>query len=275
MLHLPRVSRRMIPVTALVALLATGGAHAVLADTPTPTPPGAAATTAPATTPSATTTPSQRPGPGPKGNFPGGFPGSRGRFGDPTARASALIDRAKSDLANAQGKMDTTQVQAWLNQAATALSAAQSAQSSNKTFEARADAGAAQELALAAETQIRAKTGTTPTPSATPTNRPTGSNGTPTIPPQARTSRALAGTYRALIEERDSLQASNPGGNWSSILSDAEGFYKDAYSAYNASNYDQASVDARIAGHLGRAVGLAVSATKDPTQPVTVPAPNF
>ena len=110
-----------------------------------------------------------------------------------------------------------------------------------------------------------------PTPPAPPV-QPTGA----TAPsPQARVSRDLAHSYADIVSQRDALNAANLGGFWSDVLKQAEDQYKDAYTAYQAGNYDQAAASVQVADHLARAIDHALHVSSDPSKPVSVPAPQF
>lgn len=267
MVRFPR--RQATRVLGLAALLAIGPATGVYAATPTVTPTPAVARTVstggqPTATPrSSATQPAPPPGPhGPKG-------------GDPLTHAQATLGKAQTDLAAAQGKLDVSEPASWLDAARAALANATSARSAGNLNQAREQAGSAIELANAADDFLVAKLGSALPSQVNRPRPPALPPGATTVSPQARVSRDLARTYGDIVNQRDALQTAKLPTPWPTILSQAEGLYKDAYAAYQAGHYDQAASDAHIAGHLVHAIAHAVQTTTEPNQPVSVPAPNF
>ena len=273
-----RFIQHVVQVAVVSVLLGIGPTYSVLAETPAP---GSASQTVATATPSVTGTvpaaatarpvaamqsePGARP-PAPKRGPKGGAP---------VARAQQEIDRTKTDLAAAQGKMDLSLAQGWLNQASSLLQIAESDQGASKIGKAREEAGAAQELAKGADELMVAKLGSQLPSQANKPAPPAPPSGAPTVSPQARASRDLANTYRDIINQRDMLSSMNLGAPWPDVLKQAEDQYSVAYNAYQSGNYDQASASVRVAGHLAHAIDHAVHASTDPSQPVSVPAPQF
>ena len=273
---MPRISRSVrwvVQIAAVSAVFAIGPVYGVLAQSTTPSATSQATSTATPTAGSAAATPKIGPAskPGPKG-------GRGPNGGDPISRAGNEVTRAKTDLAAAQGKMDVSLVQSWIDQAAALLQSAQSDQIAGKGAAAREEAGSAQELAMAADQLMVTKLGSQlpsqanrpapPTPPAPP-------SGTTAPSPQARVSRDLAHTYKDILSQRDGLNAANLGSSWPDVLKQAEDQYKDAYTEYQSGNYDQAAASIQVAGHLARAIDHALHVSSDPTKPVSVPAPQF
>ena len=264
MIKISKSARQVIQIAVVSTILAAIPASGVFAQTATPTPTTQAASPANATP---ATTPAPRPGP--KGG-PGGPKG-----GDPMTRAQKTVDQVKTDLGTAQGKMDVSTAQGWVSQASSLLQAAQSDQSAGKTARAREEAGASQELAMGADELMVAKLGSQLPSQANRPTPPTPPSGQTTVSPQARVSRDLAHSYQSIVNDRDQINAAKLGDPWPGVLSQAEALYKDAYNSYQSQNYDQTSADARVIDHLTHAIDHALHVSSDPTQPVSVPAPQF
>ncbi len=267
------------------------------------TPPTTATTPAAQTTPApkSTAVPGENPklgqpfpgghhGPGGKGGF-GGFdgPGPRGMGGFvPTAdmanrqitNATDFLTLAKSDLAYANGKMDTANIQKWLNSADTLIKSAQTAVTGTKYESAGMNAEAAMDLIKAAEGQMAYTLGADKLPSAS--QLPTGRKGHMESAPdastltitQAQASRILAQAYNNLVGQKALIKATDA----TPYLTDAQNAYKTAYDAYNAGKYNDAVSAARLAGQLAgvaRHVQAAVDAPDSPDTAVPVPGPTF
>lgn len=254
-----------------------------------------AGTAVPATPKATQTTPNNskagRFGPGMKG---GHGPG-RGGFGDMGPKGGAItadgaarvIDHAtdwlaiaRDDLAYANGKMDTANVQKWLNNADALIKEAQAAADSQKYECAGQNAQAALGLIMAAEGQMGYTLGYDQLPSAS--QRPQGKMGprggapgaNSTTVTQAQASRILAQTYNSLVAQKSLIKA----GAATAYLTDAQNAYQTAYTAYNAGKYNDAVSAAKLAHQLAdvaRHVQAAADAPDDANAPVAVPAPNF
>jgi hypothetical protein len=278
-----------------VALLGLGvlagsvaGTGNVSAQTPAQTP--AATPSAPGTNPTSPgNPPANRPyGKDMRGHGPGDF-GGRGigpGGGATAAGASAqitdttnLINLVKADLAYANGKMDTTDVQRWINEADSQLKSAQSANSSSQYGQAVEYARAARELAEAAHAQMAQKLGADKLPSyAQRPQIPGKSAPTGAAVTQAQASRILAETYDRLVMEGAIVKGASNAGKATIYLTDAQNAYKTAYADYQAGKYSDALADARLAGELAGAAEAVIHAATAPVNsdtPVTVPAPNF
>jgi hypothetical protein len=190
---------------------------------------------------------------------------------------AGLIALVKGDLAYANGKMDTSRVQDWLNRADGLLKDAQSAVSSNQLERAVQTAEAARGLASAADTLMAQALGADKLPSYSQRPHPGKFGGNPTMPDatQAGASRQLVGFYNALVREGAVLKGSASAGIY---LTAAQDSYKTAYAAYQAGKYN----DARNAVFVGQQLlkvaddlFRASNAPTDPNAPVQVPAPNF
>jgi hypothetical protein len=193
-----------------------------------------------------------------------------------------LITRVKSDLAYANGKMDTTSVQKWVDGADSLLASAQSANSSSNYEQAVAYARAAQQLAMTADTAMAQKLGADKLPSYSQRPQrpglPDNSQTTTTAPTQAQASRIVAEAYNRLVEEGALIKATSSAGDATTYLTEAQNAYKTAYDAYQAGNYSDAVSSARLAGQLSGvadAVLRAATAQASSDTPVTVPAPTF
>ena len=262
---------------------------------------GNASAQTPSTTPSAATTPgtgnSTTPANPPMGMRGGrdGMMGGRGHggdfgggpFGGATAdgatqaitNATSLITLVKSDLTYATGKMDTADVQKWVNGADDLLKSAQSANSSSQYGKAVAYAQAARELAMAADTQMAQKLGAANLPSYSQMPQ-RGDKGlsTNTTVTQAQASRILAETYNRLVGEAAVVKSASSASEATPYLTDAQNAYKTAYDAYQAGKYTDAVASARLAeklSHVAEAVARASTAPANADTPATVPAPNF
>ncbi len=281
-----------------IGVLAGGvaGSERASAQSASPTPQPNAPQTAPATPPSGS------PHGGVRGHGPGGFgggdfdrggfgPGGRGLDGplgngataDVAARqitnTTTLLNLVKSDLAYANGKMDTADVQRWVNGADALLKSAQSANSSSQYGQAVGYANAARELAMLADSQMAQKLGADKLPSYSQRpQRPDRGALTTTTLTQAQASRILAQTYNHLVAQATLIKSASNAGQASSYLTDAQNAYKAAYSAYQAGKYNDAAASAKVAEQLARVAEGVVRAANAPANadtPVTVPAPNF
>lgn len=223
---------------------------------------------------------------GARGGFDRGFPGravtAEGAAGHITATTN-LIALVRGDLTYATGKMDTADVQRWLNEADGLLKNAQSAVSGSKFEQASAYAQAASELAMTAEAQMAQKLGanTLPSYSQRPQHPGKGAiQGQPanTTLNQAQASRLLAATYNRLTMLGAVVGNASNAGNAPAYLTEAQNAYKSAYTAYQAGNYAEAATFAQLARRLAGVAGSVLRATTSPGNsdaPVTVPAPNF
>jgi hypothetical protein len=220
------------------------------------------------------------------GGFDGGPFGGK-EFGGATAdgatraisNTTSLITQVKSDLAYATGKMDTTDVQRWINGADTLLASAQSANSSSQYGKAVAYAQAARELALTADAQMAQKLGAANLPSYSQMpQRPDKGTSANTTVTQAQASRILAETYNHLVMQAAVINGASNASEATPYLTDAQNAYKAAYDAYQAGKYSDAVASARLAGKLSGVAGAIAQASIAPANadtPVTVPAPNF
>jgi hypothetical protein len=297
--------RLFLGAALVVALLSVGvlagsvfrsGASA---QTPAATP--IPSTTNPSAPTPSTTTPSTAPSGGKEGAESGlggsdGFGregrGHKGLGAATAAGASAqitnttnLINQAKSDLGYANGKMDTTDVQRWLNGADSLLKSAQSANSSSQYGQAVGYARAASQLVRVADTQMAQKLGADKLPSysqqpneANEPNEAKGATPSNTTVTQAQASRVLAHTYERLVMQGTLVKSASNAAEATTYLTDAQNAYKAAYAAYQAGKYGDAVASARLADGLAGVAGSiihAVAAPRDANTPVTVPAPNF
>jgi hypothetical protein len=278
----------LLGLGALVgSVVGTGNA---LAQTPSATATATAVPNNPGTT--QTTPPADVPGD--KGlGFGMGMRGGRGHHGegfgdmwggataDNATRAisttSSLIDLVKADLAYANGKMDTADVQRWVDSASALLQKAQSANGSSQYGQTVAYAGAARELAMIAYANMANEL----TASALPSNGQIrggmhmDAQANATAPTQAQASYVLANTYNRLVAQGAVIGSSSEA---ASYLTEAQSAYGDAYNAYQAGNYESAVTFARLAERLAgvaNRVADAGTAPANSTTPVTVPAPSF
>ncbi len=200
------------------------------------------------------------------------------------SKTASLLDLVKGDLSYATGKMDTADVQRWLNSADSLLQQARTANSNAQYGPAVAYSSAAAQLAMIARSQMAQKLGEQNLPSHGQLAGRGWGHG-PKMPglktpdtssvtfTQAQASRILAGTYYRL-----KMQASVVSGSGSAWLTEAQNAYKSAYSAYQAGNYNEAVTYARLAEQLAgvaTTVTFAPGAPANQDTPVTVPAPNF
>jgi hypothetical protein len=215
---------------------------------------------------------------GGRGIGPGGGATAAGASAQITDTTN-LINLVKTDLAYANGKMDTTDAQRWINEAGAQLNSAQSANGSSQYGQAAEYARAARELAEAADTQMAQKLGADKLPSYSQRPQmpgkaaPTGVTVT-----QAQASRILAEAYDRLVMEGAIVKGASNAGKATAYLTDAQNAYKTAYVDYQASKYSDALADTRLAGELtdaADAVTHAATAPANSDTPVTVPAPNF
>lgn len=236
-------------------------------------------------------------GPGGPGGFgPGGFgPGDfgRGPFGgaatadDATrviSEVTSLITFVKGDLAYANGKMDTANVQKWVNGAEALLNSAQSAQGGSRFGQAVGYAQAARELVMVAEMQMAQTLGADKLPSYSqrqvrgPMHGDKGLNPANVTITQAMASRVLANTYQHIVGEAAQLKTFANTGDANTYMSDAQNAYKAAYDAYQAGKYSDSVASARLAEQLAQVAESVARATNAPAStdaPVNVPAPNF
>jgi hypothetical protein len=286
----------IIGSTAAAVLLGVGvlagsvvGADSVVAQSSTNTPTAQATPNASGTvSPSAPAAPGDVPG--------GGHRGGRGhgdglRGGDQAATAEGATQRitdatdtialVKTDLAYAAGKMDTADVQRWVDGAESLLQSAQDANSASQYGQAVAYAQAARELVMLADQQMAKELGanTLPSYSQLPQRGGTGlPSGTSTTVTQAQASRMLANAYERLTNVASTVQGASNASEATPYLTDAQDAYKVAYDAYQAGNYSDAAASARLAERLGGIAGSIARASTAPANadtPVTVPAPNF
>lgn len=282
---------------------ASQGAAATAADTPSPSTGTTPPSTAPAPAPDMPFDKGMPFGPGPMmGGFGGpGMKGhmGRGEFGGgrfdggpfgmranaegagaAIGRATDRINLAKGDLTYATGKMDTANVQKWLNGADSLLNTAKTANTNSQYERAIAYAQAAGDLAMVAESQMAQTLGADKLPSYTQNQRPhppmpNQANATVS---QAQASRMLAQTYDRLITVGALLNSAGTKGDAATYLTDAQNAYKTAYSAYQAGKYTDAIGAAKLAeqlSHVAEQLAHAARVTDNPDTPVTVPAPNF
>lgn len=265
------------------------GSNDVSAQTATTQAPSTQAATpqaTPSTDQGSNTNPHGMMGGGGKHGFGGGGRGD-GFFGgaitatnasQQITNTSTFIDQVKSDLAYANGKMDTADVQKWVDGASALLQTAQTANSNSQYGQAIGYAQAARELAETARSAMAQKLGATnlPSYSQAPQGRgdSPGATSTATLT-QAQASRILAQTYDRLVSLSATVKGSSQA---SAYLTDAQNAYKAAYNSYQSGNYSDAAASARVAGELGEVaqrIVQAATAPADSTTPVTVPAPNF
>jgi hypothetical protein len=277
-----------------LALLAAPQAHAAVPLAPAQVRLAQAQTTptaSPKTTPS--TSPNGRRGHGHGPGGPGigrGPGGDHGRHGgaytaDGASRVisatNSLITLVKSDLAYANGKMNTGTVQDWLNKADGLVGTARSASGSGQYGQAVETAGAAADLARAADLLMQQALGAANLPSASQRPFPGRGGvgpGSATGVTQARASRELAGLYNSIVRQEALLSSAGSAANASTYLAAAKDYYRTAYTAYQGGKYDEAYGSAAVArtllevtNHLMRAT----TAPNSPDAPVQVPAPNF
>jgi TolA-binding protein len=214
------------------------------------------------------------------GGGPGDFLG-RGATADNATQqitsTNELIGLVESDVAYANGKMDTADVQRWLDSARSLVQKAQTANTGSQYGASVAYSGAARELAMVAYSKMA----DTLTAAALPSNgqirgeHMRGPVDTATAPTQAQASYVLANTYNRLVGQGAVIGTSSEG---AAYLTEAQGAYRDAYNAYQSGNYENAVTFARLAeklaGVASRVAG-AVAAPANADTPVTVPAPNF
>jgi len=191
-----------------------------------------------------------------------------------------LIALVKSDLAYATGKMDTANVQRWINGAEELLRSAQSANSNSQFGQAVAYAEAARELAMTSDQQMAQELGATTLPSYSQLPQRRGmreTTSTATVT-QAQASWVLANTYNRLVAEGTQVSGASNASTATPYLTDAQNAYRAAHSAYQAGNYSDAVASAKLAerlSHVADAIVRASTAPANADTPVTVPAPNF
>lgn len=291
------VGSSMVAAAVFLGTVAAG----VSAQTPPATATSPAAQTTPV--PKSTAVAGEKPRSGmpfPGGHHKRGMKGGFDEFGGfghggfaPTAdmanrqitQATEFLTLAKSDLTYATGKMDTANVQKWLNSADSLLKNAQTAVTDTKYERAAQTAHAAMSLIMAAQSQMGYTLGADTLPSAS--ERPMGRPGHKVMGPgmvgpgsgditvtQAQASRILAGTYDHLVAQDALIDAADASG----YLADAQAAYKTAYDAYNAGKYNDAAFGAKLAGQLAgvaRHVQAAADAPDSPDTVVPVPGPTF
>jgi hypothetical protein len=222
-------------------------------------------------------------GPGP-GGFGAGGANNANAASRVISSTSSLINLVKGDLAYANGKMDTTDVQRWVNGADSLLKSAQDANGSSHYGQAVAYARAAGQLAQVAETQMAQKLGADKLPSYSQRpqrpNRPANPNpgNTNTTMTQVEASRILRSTYNQLVSTGALVKNASNAADAQTYLTDAQNAYKTAYDAYQSGNYSDAVASARLAAQLGGVANAVLQAANEPNDsntPVTVPAPNF
>ncbi len=198
-----------------------------------------------------------------------------------------MISLVKGDLTYATGKMDTGTVQDWLNKADGLLKAAQTASANNEYGKAIATANAAGSLARAADMLMQQALGADKLPSYNQRPFPgkdhpgfpgAPGNGTAPTLTQAQLSRELSDLYNEIIMKAALLKSTSNAGDANTYLTTAQNYYKTAYTAYQAGNYN----DAHAAASVGRTLlGVtndllrAATAPNSADAPVLVPAPNF
>jgi hypothetical protein len=239
--------------------------------------------------PKDTTTPANPPADGPRGgrgHGHGDFGGERGIMGATADGASRAITNAtdiialvRSDLAYASGKMNTADVENWLNGADGFLMSAKNANGNSQYGQASAYANAARELAMSARSVMAQELGadTLPSSSQLP-QRPDKGMTTASAITQAQASHVLAETYNRLVAQEALVSNASNAAEANPYLTDAQNAYKAAYDAYQAGNYGDAVDSARLAGqlaHVAESVARASTAPANADTPVTVPAPNF
>jgi hypothetical protein len=278
----------LLGLGALVGSVA--GTGNVLAQTPAAT---ATATAQPADSGTTTNTP---PADAPQGMGMRGGPGhDRGGFGDIGGQGATadnatrqitsttdLIDLVKADLAYANGKMDTADVQQWVDGASTLLQKAESANSGSQYGAAIAYANAGRELAMTAYSKMASELTAEALPSSGQirgAHKGLPDNATAaTAPTQAQASYVLANIYNRLISQGAVIGSASNAGEAAPYLTQAQAAYADAYNAYQAGNYESAVAFSRLAERLSEVAGSVARAATAPANsdtPVTVPAPNF
>lgn len=223
-------------------------------------------------------------GPGfPGGDFDGRGPGGHALTSEGVSRlitaTTTLLGLANDDLTYANGKMDTTNVSKWLNNAQTLLTQAQTAASASKFGSAGQYAQAAAGLVMIAERQMAQELGADTLPSASqrPLRRggfPGGPNAANVTVTQAQASRILRQTYNNLVAQKSLITDSGA----AAYLADAQSAYSAAYNAYGAGDYSEAVSSARLAQQLAgvaRHVQAAPGAPDNADTVVPVPAPTF
>lgn len=289
------VGSSLVAAAVFIGTVAAG----VSAQTPPTTPTSPAAQTTPI--PKSTAVPGENPKSGGM-PFPGGHHG-RGMkgfgFGDfgglghggfaPTAdmanrqitQATEFLTLARTDLTYANGKMDTANIQKWLNSADALLKNAQTAVTDTKYERAGQNAQAAMSLIMVAQGQMAYTLGADTLPSASQLpmgrkghNKMLGPDMAGVTITQAQASRILAQTYNNLVAQDALIKATDA----TAYLTDAQAAYKTAYDAYNAGKYTDAAFAARLAGQLAgvaRHVQAAADAPDSPDTAVPVPGPTF
>jgi hypothetical protein len=285
-------ARVLVGSTLAAGLLGLGalvgsvvGTGEALAQTPAAT---ATATAQPADPGTSTTTPpADAPADmgmkGGRGHGPGGFGDviGRGATADNATRqitsTNELIGLLEADLAYANGKMDTADVQRWIDSANALLDKAEAPNGNSQYGQSVAYASAARELVMIAYSNMAGEL----TAEALPSNGQIrglhrgGPDAATTAPTQAQASYILANTYDRLVGQSAVIGTSSEA---AAYLDEAQAAYSDAYNAYQAGNYESAVTFARLAGKLAgvaSSVAGAASAPANTDTSVTVPSPNF
>ena len=224
------------------------------------------------------------------GGFDGPWPGGKEGFvstadmaNHQITHATEFLTLARTDLAYANGKMDTANVEKWLNSADALLKSAQTAVTDTKYERASLTAESAMGLIKAAESQMAYTLGADKLPSASqvpagPMGRKGHMEGAPNASSvtitQAQASRILAQAYNNLVAQKALIKSTDA----TPYLTDAQNAYKTAYDAYNAGKYNDAVFAARLSGQLvgiARSVQAAANAPDSPDTVVPVPGPTF
>jgi O6-methylguanine-DNA--protein-cysteine methyltransferase len=257
------------------------GAGGVSAQTPSQTP-------TPSAQPSATTStaPSSKPGRGGHGGRWGfGWKGAGHKgWGAATAEGASsiisgttnLISITKDDLTYATGKMDTADVQRWLNGADSLLQRAQSANANAQYGQAVAYAQAAGQLAMIARMRMAQELGVENLPSYN--QLPAHGHLHGVLPAKANVTQAQASYILSQTYYRLRMQSAVVSGDGRTWLTEAQNAYRSAYDAYQAGNYGEAVTYAHLADRLAGVAGSVSRAPDAPANrdtPVTVPVPNF
>lgn len=221
------------------------------------------------------------PGGGPHGDHFGGA-----YTADGATRAisgtTGMLDLVKGDLTYATGKMDTATAQGWVNNADSLLAAAKTANSNGEYGKAVETAGAARELAGAAELVLQQALGADTLPSYTQRQGKglghiggPGAQSTANVT-QAQASRVLARLYDSITVQQALVNAAANKGDAATYLAAAKDQYSKAYTAYQAGTYSEAVNAANVGQALlqvAHSLLEAGTAPSSPDTPVTVPAP--
>lgn len=284
-----------VGAAALAATLAVSAVSSAFAQT-APTP-GAGATGTPSTTTTQPNGPQRRdqngtqPGPGgptqghdgagaDQRGGPGGERGPRGEGS--VAGVSGLLTQVKADRDFAVGKMDLATVNA-LVASAEALINSQPAQPAGlsapaadtaATRTARGTLAAAATALRSAEELLRANLdGQLPSQANRPA-RPAPPATAPQANLQLGASREAARAYQG-VAAVTALSKANATVDTRGFVAAAQAIYGQAYTAYQAGQYDKAGSLARAADSAAQAAMLLLRAANATEQPVAVPAPSF